>query len=268
MVKIAIVQGRLSTQVGSKYQYFPIHSWRQEFAKAAKIGFDGIEWIVSDFSNPLFDIVTLDQIVELIHYTGVSVTSISLDVLMYNPISQLSWEDINWLFKKISFAVAKLNIQRISIPIEENSGIRNNQDAEKVVNRLLKIEKEFGNSIPLISIETDLSPLNIRHLIDKSGLNKIGLLLDIGNTAANGYLIDDYFRLLKKRIYGLHIKDREPLFQPNCSLGKGSGSIDIVMDRLKELPNLADITLQSFRTRGRYLKNAQSAFSYIEEMNK
>ena len=42
MVKVAIVQGRLSSQVGDRYQYFPIHAWRDEFEKAAELGFDGI----------------------------------------------------------------------------------------------------------------------------------------------------------------------------------------------------------------------------------
>ena len=268
MVKIAIVQGRLSPQIGSKYQYFPIHAWRQEFTEAAKIGFEGIEWIVSDFSNPLFDVVTLDQVESLIQDTGVSVTSISLDVLMFNPIYKLPWEDIIWLFEKVCFAVSKLNIRRISIPIEENSGIRNTQDADEVIIRLSKIQKKFGDSIPLISIETDLSPLNIKNLLDMPGLDKIGVLVDIGNVAANGYSLNDYFQLLKKQIYGFHIKDREPLFQPNCPFGKGKSSISMVLERWKELPNLADITLQSFRTRGQFLENARSAYKYLKEIHK
>ena len=34
MVKIAIVQGRLTSRVGGRYQHFPIHAWRDEFAAA------------------------------------------------------------------------------------------------------------------------------------------------------------------------------------------------------------------------------------------
>ena len=218
---------------------------------------------MSDFSNPLFDDVSLDQVAMQINKTGVSVTSISLDVLMYQPLYQLPWEDVLWLFEKISMAVTKLNIRRISIPIEENSGINNPGKADEVINRLSKIQKDFGTNIPLISIETDLSPINIRNLLDQPGLERIGVLVDTGNAAANGYLLDDYFKLLREQIYGFHIKDREPLFQPNCPFGTGAGSIDMVMERWKELPNLADITLQSYRTREQYLENAITAFDYI-----
>ena len=61
MVKVAIVQGRLSSQVGDRYQFFPIHAWRDEFEKAAELGFDGIEWIVSDFTNPILDRTCIEE---------------------------------------------------------------------------------------------------------------------------------------------------------------------------------------------------------------
>ena len=50
------VQGRLSAQMGSKYQYFPISDWQKELIIANKLGFKGIEWLISDLSNPLFNL--------------------------------------------------------------------------------------------------------------------------------------------------------------------------------------------------------------------
>ncbi len=133
MVKVAIVQGRLSSPVGDRYQYFPIHAWRDEFEKAAELGFDGIEWIVSDFTNPLLDRTCLEETKKICDRTGVEVSSISLDVLMYNPTHYQAWGDLSWLFERICEAVDLLGVRRVSIPVEENSGIHSPEDAQKVV---------------------------------------------------------------------------------------------------------------------------------------
>ena len=34
MAKLSFVQGRLSSEVAGRYQYFPIHNWKNEFYKA------------------------------------------------------------------------------------------------------------------------------------------------------------------------------------------------------------------------------------------
>ena len=52
---IAFMQGRFSVPVGSNFQHFPIHEWEKEFNQAKKIGFSNIEWIISDYSNPIFN---------------------------------------------------------------------------------------------------------------------------------------------------------------------------------------------------------------------
>ena len=54
-IKVALMQGRLSPQVGSKFQYFPITNWSNELKQARKLNFNFIEWIISDFSNPVFN---------------------------------------------------------------------------------------------------------------------------------------------------------------------------------------------------------------------
>ncbi len=264
MVNISIVQGRLTSIVGGRYQHFPIHAWRDEFKSAAQLGFDGIEWIISDFSNPIFDPVSLDQARELSNKTGIQISSISLDVLMYNPIQTIQWEDIAWMFERLCAVVEKLGVSRISIPIEETSGIRNPQDAELVVARIAKVLKHFGKRIPYICVETDLSVKNIYHLINLPELPKLGVLVDIGNVAANGYSIDDYFLDLADKIYGVHIKDRGGFFLPNIPYGEGLGELESFLNRCGELPNLTSITLQSYRTPDNYIEDAKSALEYVK----
>jgi len=265
MVKIAIVQGRLSSPVGTRYQYFPIHAWREEFATAAEMGFDGIEWIVSDFSNPLFDPTQLDVIRKIIEITEVHITSLSLDVLMYHPLFDIDWDDISWLFKKICLAVSALNIRRISIPIEENSGIQNPDQAKQVQSRLAKILNLYGHAIPLTSIETDLSVHNLNYLLSLPEMERLGVLVDTGNAAANGYNIEDYFSLCGSRIYGFHIKERGAFFQPTESLGKGDAEIKYVLENWQNLPQLHDITLQTYRTPDGFIDDAKCALNHIRK---
>ena len=62
MICLSFVQGRLSKKIGSKLQYFPINNWQNEISIAQKIGFKYIEWIVSDYSNPIFNQIFQKQI--------------------------------------------------------------------------------------------------------------------------------------------------------------------------------------------------------------
>ena len=81
MVTFVFVQGRLSEPIANKYQHFPINNWRQEL-KLKENWFQGIEWIISDFSNPLFDNETQLEIISLCKEYKLVISSISLDLLM------------------------------------------------------------------------------------------------------------------------------------------------------------------------------------------
>ena len=112
------MQGRLSTEVAGKYQYFPIHNWRSEFFEAQKLGFNGIEWIVSDFSNPLFDPYLKNEILELIRKTGIQINSLNLDLFMHKTLDRYSKEEIDWVFKSINLISSELNLKKV---IQQNT---------------------------------------------------------------------------------------------------------------------------------------------------
>ena len=56
--------GRFSKKIGGKYQYFPIDNWQNEIGIAKKFSFDGVEWIISDYSNPIFNQIYLKNILD------------------------------------------------------------------------------------------------------------------------------------------------------------------------------------------------------------
>lgn len=265
MVKLAIVQGRLSPPVGGRYQHFPIDGWRDEFATAARLGFDGIEWIVSDFSNPLLDPVALDEMASLVGRHGVAVTSVSLDVLMYHPIFRLPWADVAWLLDRIAAAASRLGVPRVSIPIEENSGVRTTSDAQAARDVLKEAVDVMGDRVPQPCIETDLSPAGAQLLLATPGLERLGLLLDLGNIAAYGFAFGDFIKFSADRVFGLHVKDRRAGLGETCPLGTGVAELVLALSSLSRLPRLSDITLQAYRTPRGFLDDASRALEFVRQ---
>ena len=117
MLSLSIVQGRLSAEVAGKYQHFPINNWRNEFFDAKRLGFIGIEWIISDFSNPIFDKDAANDIIQLVKRSGVKITSISLDLLMTKTIDQFDFFEIEWMLELIDKISKSVGLKRISFPI-------------------------------------------------------------------------------------------------------------------------------------------------------
>ena len=65
-VNASYVIGRFSKKIGNKFQHFPIDNWQKEIIIAKKFNFDGVEWIISDFSNPIFNEIYLNNIKNLL----------------------------------------------------------------------------------------------------------------------------------------------------------------------------------------------------------
>ena len=59
-----MVQGRLSSEVAGKFQYFPIHNWRSEFFKAKELGFDSKNWFLCKLQNMLQSFAAVVELVD------------------------------------------------------------------------------------------------------------------------------------------------------------------------------------------------------------
>jgi sugar phosphate isomerase/epimerase len=264
MVKLSFVQGRLSSEVAGRFQYFPIHNWKNEFYKAKELGFDGIEWIVSDLSNPIFDPNMRNEIIELVKTTGIEITSINLDLLMYKTLEKHPWEEICWIFDNINLIADKVNLNRVTVPVEETSGIKDAVTASLVTRQLQRILDYNISSNYLIAIETDLSPAAAFAFLSQQELSRLFLLVDIGNIAAYGYKLDDYFKNLTNKICSLHIKDRTIGIGPTLPLGEGSGEFHYLKNNIHKLDFLIDIVLQTFKTSDNYLDDLISAKKFVD----
>ena len=190
------VIGRFSKKVGDKYQYFPIDSWQRDITLAKKFGFNGIEWIISDYSNPIFNNFFLSQIKKELKNKHIKISSIALDLIMDEPLHKINQFNLHWLIEKIKLVQSKIKINRINIPIEERARFRNKSEKKIAIKRLNYILRKLGKNSK-ISIETDINPRKLKDFFKSKYITNLGLLLDIGNTRANGYRIEDYFNFLE-----------------------------------------------------------------------
>lgn len=261
--KLSFVQGRLSPQIGSIYQYFPIDNWQKELVEAKKIGLGNIEWIVSDLSNPIFNSGFLKIILIHLKKYRISISSISLDYLMKEPLYSQKKEDLDWLIKKLNIMSIKFEKIRLNIPIEEISGIFNSYQVNKVKKNLSILKKKLSKKF-LISLETDMSPKNLYILLNKKELRGIGVNIDIGNIDANGYDIKEYFLWLKNLIYGVHIKNRGLLFSKSKML-ESNKSLNYVINNLDKLNNINDLTLQTYKDNKNYKRQLIQNYKLIKK---
>ena len=73
MIKISIMQGRLSKPSNGKIQSFPKESWKQEFFNAKLANLRGIEWIFEEDEwekNPIASDEGIKEIVEAVKEFG------------------------------------------------------------------------------------------------------------------------------------------------------------------------------------------------------
>ena len=264
--RLSFVQGRISAQIGSFFQYFPIDNWHNELVEAKKINLKNIEWVVSDLSNPIFSPIFSKMINQVLKKNNVEITSISLDYLMNRPLFNESIADLNWIIKKLNSYKNKNNKIRLNIPIEETSKIYNFSQVSKLVSKLSYIKKKISSKY-ILSLETDMSPQNLKVLLNKKQTKGIGVNIDLGNIEANGYDIKEYFSKLKRLIYGIHVKTRGPLFSKSKML-KQNEIFSFTFKNLNSLKNLHDITLQSFKDNKNYKKQIIQNFNFIKKLLK
>ena len=139
MICLSFVQGRLSKKIGSKFQYFPINNWQNEMPIAKKIGFKHIEWIISDYNNPIFNKIFQNQILQVLKENKISISSIGLDFLMREPLFKIHNDDLDWILINLKNILKRFKAKRVNIPIEENSRLSNHFDYKIVKKRLHKI---------------------------------------------------------------------------------------------------------------------------------
>ena len=209
-----IIQGRLLPAFKSNYQAHPVGSWESEFKIAKELSLSNIEFILDAYLynyNPLLSNEGIKKIKKNINSSQVGVKSISTDIFMTWPLNKLKESEkiyFHNLLHKLIINASDIGVVDIVIPFVDNSSFKNENEMDFVVFFLddfeeLCIEKNIN-----LCLETDLKPDEFLRFLKKFKNKKIRVNYDSGNSAANGYKLEEELKLYGHLISNIHIKDR------------------------------------------------------------
>jgi hypothetical protein len=255
------VQGRFSREIAGKFQHFPIDNWHKELLAAKRLNFDCVEWIISDYSNPIFNEVFRKIIKSNLKSNKLNISSISLDLIMDNPLHKLKTTETEWLTHNLIKIIKYFKIKRISVPIEERSRF-NNKSEKSLALKNLEIIYSKLNGLCKICIETDISPISLTDIFKTKKFTRLGILLDLGNTRAHGFKIEEYFHLFSQKIYSIHIKYRDKSYGMTRVISKkGFHELEYLIKNINKLKNLQDISFQTYKSDKNYLNDMKKSIN-------
>jgi len=258
MIKVGIMQGRLSKPINGKIQSFPKDTWREEFHLAKKIGFDLIEWVLDDdlTSNPIMDKEKFIEIKKIKEETDVNINSICCDFFMNNSISKVSRN-----FKKknlqifdflINEACPENNIKIISLPLMKDESLTQEHLMNDYINIFLKYQKNLKKNNLQVSIESDLGPLEFQFFLNKFDNKLINVNYDMGDSAYFKFNVDEQFKNYGDIISNIHVKDCTPE-DYTTELGKGNVNFEKTFSLIKKHNYKNNLILQAARKDDEYL---------------
>lgn len=219
MYALGMMQGRLTPR-RPRPQSFPRGEWALEPERAHVLGFDAIEWLVTDENpadNPIWDDAGVQQIRSLSAAHHIAIPSVCADYLIAHPLTTAA--DSVQLEKLIARA-GLLGVRVVLIPLLESASLKHLDGQDRFLTRIERpLEIAQAHSISL-ALETDLPVKDVLDLLERAHSSALGIYYDSGNATALGYDIVDEIRRAAPYLRGVHIKDR-PRGGPNVPLGEG-----------------------------------------------
>lgn len=219
MLKLGIIQGRLSPPVNNHIQEFPKDSWENEFNIIDDIMLNHIEWIIT--SKSLEEgILNLD----VSKYSN-KISSVTCDNLITNKIfeSYYLYVELN----PICEWVLKNNISAISIPLLENSTLTN--ENKEIFYQLIK---EYGEKYPNIDFYFELeSDWDIAIELIRLSPN-FYLIYDTGNITSCGFDHSEWIKNCYPYIKNVHLKDRTINPLKTVKPFTGDTNFSLIFDKL------------------------------------
>jgi hexulose-6-phosphate isomerase len=249
--EIGIMQGRLSPRIDGKIQAYPASTWQKEFEIAQEIGYAAIEWIVEKpvETNALMTDSGKSEIKKVIASTGVRIDYVCADIFMQQPLVRMTEEiksqNKNYLLQILKNA-KEVGAMGIEIPFVDNSSIKNDKEKQEFIDAMQDAFKLAKDLDIKISLETDLSPIAFKELLEQIDLDFIQANYDIGNSASLGFDPEEELDAYGQRILNVHVKDRK-LGGTTVPLGTGNAKIDLVIQKLQEFGYSGGLTMQAAR---------------------
>jgi hexulose-6-phosphate isomerase len=252
MVRIGSVQGRLVPSYDGRLQCFPRRAWAEEFARAAEIGFDFIEWLYDLHdaeANPLGRREGIGEILKVSLRTGVAVSAICAHCFVEKPIicqpgqaHPAAQEMLSWLIRQ----AGELGAVPLVIPLEENRYLQQpaSQDALlHVLERAVPLAAAAGVEL---DVESTLPPADLARLLARLPHPLLKVNYDSGNGAGMGYSVREEFACYGPRIGRIHVKDKKPS-GPTVPLGTGAADFRALAHCTRDAGFNGDFTLEAAR---------------------
>jgi hexulose-6-phosphate isomerase len=269
--EIGIMQGRLSPRIDGKIQAYPASTWQKEFEIAQEIGYAAIEWIVEKpvETNALMTNSGKGEIKKVIASTGVRIDYVCADIFMQQPLVRMT-EEVKSQNKDYLLEILKnakeVGAIGVEIPFVDNSSIKNDKEKQEFIDVMQDAFKLAKDLDIKISLETDLSPIAFKELLEQIDLDFIQANYDIGNSASLGFDPKEELDAYGQRILNVHVKDRK-LVGTTVPLGTGNANLDLVFKELNEINYSGGITMQAARGDDD-VKIAKEQFGYVQSIIK
>ncbi|MDP3741142.1 MAG: sugar phosphate isomerase/epimerase family protein [bacterium] len=267
---IGIIQGRLSRPVGGRIQAFPARTWEAEFALAAELGLDAIEWIFEDpyQKNPLWTDEGRACVKEIVGKTGVRINQVCADYFMEHPffrVSETERQQSIGILKQVMPFCREIGATSIEIPLLDNSRIETDEELASVLeimNQALPLAEAHGLTL---SFETSLEPEKFAKFMSALDSPAAKVVYDIGNSASLGYDTGEEIAAVGKYLSNVHLKDRVR-GGSTAPLGTGNANFSKTFAAFKDLGYDGPITLQV--ARGEAGQEAETTRAHLKFFNK
>jgi L-ribulose-5-phosphate 3-epimerase len=213
-LRIGVMQGRLSPRPPGKLQEFPWRSYRDEFAKAAKLGLHSIEWIFEAprfEENPLWTETGREEIRALVEATGVRVQSVCADYFMVHRLAGESPRRVAEncdVLRDLIVAASAVGADRILIPLLETSAVDSLELEREVVLSLRGVVDVAERYDVTLGLEMEIPGPDYARVVRSVGSRRVRAYYDTGNSAAQGFDIADDIVPLLPLLHAVHVKDR------------------------------------------------------------
>jgi L-ribulose-5-phosphate 3-epimerase len=252
MTKLGIMEGRLVPPEDGRFQCFPRNQWESEFAHAANVPFNYIEWVYDLYGhdvNPLGNPAGIERLKNFIESTEVCIRAVCADYFMDKPLLRCGEQELEERLQELARIfrnASAVGVNRVVIPFVDASAIRSNDDLA-AVRHALKAAMPFAEETGIeIHLETSLRPAEFAKLLDSIPHPKLRVNYDSGNSASLGYLPANEFAAYGDRIGSVHIKDRV-LNGGTVPLGTGNTDFTALFSCLEKIDYRGDFTLQVAR---------------------
>ncbi|MDR1657037.1 MAG: sugar phosphate isomerase/epimerase [Deltaproteobacteria bacterium] len=262
---IGIMQGRLSPKVPEHLQSFPINEWREEFFRAAALGFQYIEWLVDDYKldvNPLFQPEGVCEIKSLVSTTGIEVESLCAHLFMDGALlgrqGARPLHEAKQVLERLIAATEYIGIKTLIIPMMDAARLNDQRDFNLLKENLHTVDISKCS----LALELDLDADNSLALIEYLDSDTVGLCYDLGNATAFGYYPPAELPVLMPFIREIHIKDRLINGGSRC-LGDGATPVNECLHIACDLGYTGSYILET-PVEDDWLRCAEHNFKFIE----